>query len=180
MGLRLDSMKTNPIEWSNAEVIALLQEKQPTTRAGFDELDLHLEKIGEGIFRNVYRVGDYPIVVKIPKIHIHVNEAWNDPTNPLGHAQKEINWLTQIEKDSDHFAHLRRYVPEVYYWNAQAGVICTKLYVKRRKGGRIYKREEAIIVHMFRDTLNLQSADYGHNNLMRDERDNPVVVDLGY
>lgn len=146
-----------------------------TTDAQF--LSLSTRVLATGKYRLVYDAPALHAVVKVPKKYTPKpgDEAWADP---LFHARKEIVTLHDINTNPALY-HLRRYLPHVFHANPETGVIVMRRY-HRRKPSQRRAAEERIIVRMFRDTLRMFTADYGLQNLMRDEAGDPVIVDFGY
>ncbi len=133
--------------------------------------------LSRGKFRVVYDAPSLGAVVKVPKDYTPKpgDEPWADP---LVHARKEIAVLNEIHANPA-FLHLRPYTPHIFYSNAETGLIVMRRY-HRRKPTKRRAAEERVIARMFRDTLRMFTADYGLQNLMRDEAGNAILVDFGY
>ena len=133
--------------------------------------------LAKGKYRTVYAAPSLDAVVKVPKPYIAKpgDQKWDDP---MEHARKEIAVLNEIHTNASYF-HLRRYTPHVFFSNPETGVIVMRRY-RRSNPTRKHAAEERVIARMFRDTLRMFTADYGLQNLMRDEAGNAVLVDLGY
>jgi len=133
--------------------------------------------LAKGKYRIVYDAPSLGAVVKVPKDYTPQpgDEKWADP---LEHARKEIATLNEIHMNPA-FLHLRRYTPHVFFSNPETGIIVMRRY-RRGKPTRKHAAEERVISRMFRDTLRMFTADYGLQNLMRDEAGNAVLVDFGY
>lgn len=133
--------------------------------------------LARGKYRVVYDAPSLGAVIKIPQKYTPQagDEAWADP---LVHARKEIATLHEIHTNPS-LLHLRRYTPHVFFSNPETGVIVMRRY-HRRKPIKRRAAEERVISWMFRDTLRMFTADYGLQNLMRDEEGNAVLVDFGY
>jgi hypothetical protein len=130
-----------------------------------------------GKFRDTYPIRAAGAVLKVPRPY---NPAPEDPPwqDPIRHSLVEIDTVERIRNDAA-LSHLRKYTAEIYFADRESGLILMKAY-RRSKQPRRYRLEEALLVDMFRESLQKWTADYGLNNLLRDENDRPVVVDLGY
>lgn len=134
-------------------------------------------KLARGKFRAVYEAPSLGAVVKVPHPYVFKpgDELWMDP---LAHARKEIATLRRIESDPC-LTHLRRYSAKLLYGDETTGIVVMPRY-RRLRRSRLRDAEDRIVGHVFRDSLGLATADYGLQNLMRDDRGKVVLVDFGY
>ena len=140
-------------------------------------LPLKIHLISEGHFRDIYAIKQCGAIIKIPEDYTPQKGDVPSHVNPLIHSQKEIDRITEINTKPE-LEHLRRYLPQLIYADRKRGIIVMKQYFKKRR--ERFRLQERILVRMFRDTLKMYTADYGRKNLLRDENDEPIVVDLGY
>jgi hypothetical protein len=90
-----------------------IQKAKPRTIEDFESLGFRLKRIGGGVFRGVYRIKSFPLVVKFPR---------DEPYDRHSRAE-----MRKIKKLSE-FPFLRRYLPKVYYYDPKNGVIVMELY----------------------------------------------------
>lgn len=175
----VSGMTAHPQEFAAISVATLFFKTELRTAQEVSAAGISMRKLKPGKYRNVFEIVGADAIVKIPKRYTrkYGDKEYDDP---LFHARKEILTITRINSD-DSMRHLRAYLPLVYYSSLETGVIMMKKYRALSKKDRIpFKREERLLVRIFRETLRMWTADYGLQNLMRDEKMNPVVVDLGY
>lgn len=70
---------------------------------------LKLTYIGSGAFREAYRIGKLPVIVKFPY-------------SSSEHSRREISIISKINRQNK-YEYLRPYVPKIYYSNPKTGVI---------------------------------------------------------
>lgn len=130
-----------------------------------------------GKFRQTFPVPDAGAVLKIPRPY---HAMLGDPPwmNPVRHSLVEIDTVERIRTQVG-LRHLRKYTAEIYYADRRSGLILMKAYHPRPRGLHL-NREESLLVDIFRESLGKWTADYGLNNLLRDDDLTPIVVDLGY
>jgi len=93
--------------------IKYIQKAKPRTIEDFESLGFRLKRIGGGVFREVYRIKSFPLVVKFP---------CDEPSDRHSRAE-----MRKIKKLSE-FPFLRKYLPRVYYYDPKSGVIVMELY----------------------------------------------------
>lgn len=166
---------------SLSSAIALIETRKPRTVFDFQTLGINMRHAADGTFRHVFFIGvKGEAVIKIPREYEPdpADPAWK---NPLVHARKEIETIERIHSD-DRYLHLKRYLPRLLYRSLDTGVVIMPRYrpLRSARAASHFNREETAIARMFRETLKLFTADYDHKNIMRDEKRNLVIVDLGY
>ena len=157
---------------------SVFAQRRPRTIKDMRELlPVKIRLISEGHFRDIYSVKHCGAIIKIPKAYTPQKGDVSSHVDPIIHSQKEIDRITEINTRPE-LEHLRRYLPQLIYADRKAGIIIMKQYFKKKR--KRFNLQERVLVRMFRDTLKMYTADYGRKNLLRDENDEPIIVDLGY
>ena|SRR5271156_5478361 len=157
---------------------ALFEQHKPKTIKEIKHLlPIKVRFLSSGHFRDIYSIKRCEAIIKIPKVYTPRPGDVEAHVNPVIHSRKEIDRIAEINS-SPELEHLRRYLPEIIYADRKTGVIVMKKYTRKKR--KKFNLQERILVRMFRDTLKMYTADYGKKNLLRDENDEPIVVDLGY
>jgi len=129
------------------------------------------EYIDHGLSREVYRVPDLPLVLKV--------EKGSDPWQ----SKNEVAAIRLINRKSQ-FAQLRQYVPKIYYAKVKArggGVILAEYYpltvddvnLTEFQQARLHL-QELFAKHEFTDIQEISSI-----NIRFTESKQPIAIDLG-
>lgn len=78
---------------------------------------LPLEFVGDGQFRNVFRISGTPYIVKVPKIA--------GGGQDVGHSRREINALKYLSKPK--YVAIHPYLPTFHFSNRNTGIVLTDL-----------------------------------------------------
>lgn len=156
------------------QAIKILSMKNPSTphdalvKCGFS-----LKLVGEGCFRDTFRVLDTPLVIKFP-CKEYGRRSYN---KNLKHALQEYDAWKHIKESTNELRLFRKYLPRVHYFNPVTGVIVMTEYNTKAA----YKRTRMIAALRNRlyKSLNACSTDLYEGNVGVDKRGNLKIIDLG-
>lgn len=130
----------------------------------------------DGLYRDVYRIAGRPLVVKVPK-----DEEQPSLEDNINHSKAEWKAVKRIKRFKK-FETLKRYMPEIYYFNEKTGLMVMKYYPKIKKYSHMVSRLlEEIVDLTWPYAVSGESVDmHGENVAYDEETDTPVIIDLGY
>ena len=147
-----------------SSVVAYLKKHSNIT---WDDSNLKLRHIGSGAFRDTYRVGKLPIVIKIP-------------FNEISHARHEARVITKVMKD-EKFKALRPFMPKLYYYDKKTGIIVME-YCRTMKYGptsdAVSKIFSTLVSKLFRKPMYDESDIRGYN-IGKNNNGQYKIIDLG-
>ena len=108
---------TPPLEKSS--FVKKFQNNNPTTKQEIKALGFKVRHAGSGAFRDVYILKGTGLVVKIPQ------DSWST----VDHSQNELKWYVKI-MTTKKYKVLKNYMPEIYYYDYENGVILMKEYAQ--------------------------------------------------
>lgn len=154
-----------------SQLVDLLKQFRPATEEEFGEdipnVNLIPLGVGRGCFRDVFGLGKMKAVIKFPHDNLGIKHARNE--------MKAVRNIQQKRKST--MRHLWRYVPRVYFFDDETGVIVMELLHSTGKitldhGGNI-------IAQMFEDTFHPRGHDACGDNLGKNSRGQIKLLDLG-
>jgi hypothetical protein len=156
-----------------------IRKHQPKTLLETSKLGLVLVHVGNGTFRESYRITGTPLLIKFPiveRFHDDVEGAWityrTDDTDGKSHSRAEIRKIQKLSQ----FKSIRPHLPPVYYFNSKDGVMVTKYFCKIAPDWTYAPMLSAII----RELTHVALEDLFGDNVRLNEKDVPIFVDLGY
>ena len=169
------------------EVPDVFKKTQPTDIEFVKKLGYKTRRIGSGLFRSTYSLKYdgkvLPYVVKVPR-----PDESNDNGDGIVHAQAEIDKIKTIRK-SESLSPFHRYLPRIYYFNENTGLLLERRYEKFKngKGALVALMLSNLATDLGRDGKDDESChggDLHDDNVMYYEDDDnnqvPVIIDLGY
>lgn len=150
----------------------LIVKYEPQTMDDVEGMGISFESIGEGLFREAFRIKGANLVIKVPKTD--GDESWEDCYK---HAMDEVKKVKSFRKGKKYRV-LWRYLPKILYVNERSGLILMPYYRKLS----ISKREIVadMISNLFCDLGRDNGGDVHESNVALGEYDEPVVLDFGY
>ena len=111
----------------------------PKTPKELRALGYSVQRAGHGAYRQAYSVADgvtlvdTGAIVKFPHSAVGETPCTSNPcaTEQITHAQMEVEALQKVMR-TKRLRPLRRYMPEIYAFNARAGVTLVKKYKQAR------------------------------------------------
>lgn len=159
-------------------VIRRLRRHQPQDEQDLLEHGIPLEYVGNGAFRYAYRIPGTSLIVKIPK-RKNYNGKYNEVTfdDCRDHARAEHDAYINV-KHTVEFKALRKYLPEIVYFDHESGLLVMKEY-KTRKWSRSWDAKVRELDDMVQSITGSEDTDCHTSNIAVDERGRPVIIDLG-
>jgi hypothetical protein len=169
------------------EIISLIKGIQPVSG---DELawwclewGLEVKRAGRGGFREVYRIVEADLVVKFPRSSTDNSRL----SKYIGHSRVEYQRCYDIKHQYKWYL-LRRYVPKIYHYNPDTGVIIMHYYERVGETPKVLrdikwikKLLDLVCTHngLNKDNLNW-SDDIEINNIGQDKNGNYKFLDMGF
>jgi hypothetical protein len=159
------------------EIISLIKGIQPVSVDA--RWDFEVKLVGAGEFRKVYRIVGTDLVVKFPRI--------TRSSKNIGHSRVEYKRCYDIRHQSKWYL-LRRYVPKIYHYNPDTGVIIMHYYERVGETPKalrdikwMQKLLDLVCTHngLNKDNLNW-SEDIEINNIGQDKNGNYKFLDMGF
>src|ERR1035437_9721554 len=104
------------------EVVALFKKHKPNTAKAATKLGFKLKAVGSGLFRRVYVILGYDLVVK-----------FNSGEDDGEHAAQEVKIVRRVLRYKE-YASIRKYMPKIYYFDKKTGTTLAKKYETFREG----------------------------------------------
>jgi hypothetical protein len=128
---------------TQAELITALKVSKPKDVAQVEQaLGLRLRKIGEGVYRTVYKVVGHSLVIKFP-----IGKDGKE------HSQYEYKAWRDITKKNSKYPTLKKYMPEIIHFDRRSGVMVMKYYQSIKKSE--LKEFSSVITSLMNDVLEL-------------------------
>jgi hypothetical protein len=153
------------------KIISRMKQYRPISADEFEQMiGARLDCIGEGCFREVFRIEGINAVIKFPMQAADGN--WSTT-----HSRREIRRIKQI-MCSKKYRHVKRYVPRMHHYDYINGILIMQLLYLV---GEVPKESVKPIQHMLKDTFpcinNMPDAE--STNLGYDGRGQIKVLDWG-
>jgi ribosomal 50S subunit-associated protein YjgA (DUF615 family) len=98
------------------EIVALFKKHKPNTAKAATKLGLKLQALGSGLYRRVYVIRGYDLVVK-----------FNAGEDDGEHAAQEVKTVWRVLRYKK-YASIRKYMPKIYYFDKKTGTTLVKKY----------------------------------------------------
>ncbi len=144
----------------------------PRNLLDVQSMGLKLKKIGDGVYRQVYKIEGVPLVVKIPG-----GDAF--PVGCRRHARSEYRTVKRIHRYKK-FAQLRKYMPRIYYFDNKSGLMLMHYYSVPKKYKIAISNLLSLVVKLIWPNTASSECDVHGANIGMDENNQPVLIDLGY
>jgi len=151
-------------------VIDRFVKEKPKNRSDLEKMGLKLGLIGNGLYREVYRINGLPLVVKLSK---------NAGSSPRDHARAEYRAVRRIQRFKK-YAQLRKYMPEIHYFDSKTGVMLMHYYKPLPKGYRCIARLLDHIIELTWPYAAESECDVHGGNVGLGENNQPILIDMGY
>jgi hypothetical protein len=139
-----------------------------------DYCGLPLQHIGCGQFRAAYHVLGTSLIVKVP----HKGRTRKRTEENVQHSRDEYTVWKRMRASIRKFKALKRYMPELVYYNSLTGIIVVRKYDKLP-----YSKEHNALIRELELTvtsvMKTKEADIHYGNLGRDEDGNVKIIDMG-
>lgn len=171
---------------SIATVVKRLTEHRPKTETDLTKLGIRLKYLGNGAFRDVYKVKDIPLVIKFPLCEC--SKGYTECTGDCGgpdHSRLEYGVYQKIMENRKYRA-IRGFMPKVYYFDDKTGIIAVHYY--KEMADTVYNHKLCDLIEQFlRQTLSIGGrVDMKPDNVGTDisyDGDIPIysfkILDLG-
>lgn len=151
------------------EVIKQFEETKPRDYKEAVKMKLSLRFLGDGCYRNTYRIGKLPLVIKFPK-----HCAGKNHSTAEYKAIKSIKRFKKFEK-------LKQFMPIIYYFDAKTGIMIMHHY---KSISQTVQYAMGLIMEELVEIIWPYSSGYEcdvhGSNMGLDESNKPVLTDLGY
>lgn len=168
-------------------IVKRLQAHRPKTYKEIRALGIPLKRLGDGAFREAYKVVDVPLVIKIPLCECpqetdHCTGACGCPE----HSRQEYKVYKKVMGNKKYRA-LRGFMPKIYYFDDTTGIIAVH-YHKQLKATLTNQKFCDLIDQFVRQTLSIRNGlDMKPANVgteIRNDDDVPTysfkILDLGF
>lgn len=156
------------------KVVAQFKAKQPKNLEAVENMDYTLKPIGDGAYRTVYKIGNLPIVVKVPT---HTGGSCKR------HAIAEWRAVQRILKFKK-YIELQPFVPKIYYFDPKSGIMIVHYY---KPAPVKYRRSVSMLFERYLPRIwalgyrsKWSTVDTHRDNIAIDEEGVPKLIDLGY
>lgn len=138
---------------------------KPKSPEDFEKLGLKLRRIGEGLFREGYKIVNADMVIKFPK-----------DTEGIKHSLAEVRRIHRLMK----FKILRRHLPEILYFDKASGVLIMRYYPRFRSFEVQADAMGEALARVISSLTRTHCSDLHTENVRSSEEDDAVIIDLGY
>ena len=154
-------------------VLRAIVKNRPRTPEEFRKAGIKLRYLGNGVFREVYKIQGCPLVVKFP-----LNEE-QDFAGGVQHSASEVRRIARLS----HIQELKPHLPKIHYFDKENGVLVMRYYPKMERD-RAIELLGAIVKKLVSKIARVQMSDI-HSDNIRHQKDASaagrlVFVDLGY
>jgi hypothetical protein len=135
-------------------------------------------KVGEGAFRQAYRIQGTTLLMKFPVMDSYGDGegGWQDDHLGKCHTRAEVRKIRALSK----FRSLKHHVPPVYYFNSADGVMVTRYYPAVREWV-INSNKNFVLSNVIKELTGVTLEDISGDNVKVDTRRSKLIfVDLGY
>jgi len=165
--------------------IARIRKYKPVTPTDFRWAGVPLEKeaLGAGTFREAVKVKDCPLIVKFP-LSEEGNSSADIPddyppdfSSGIRHSALEMKKITRLRR----FKWMRRFLPEVYYYDRRHGIIVMRFYEEIK--GAFGVANSKFVETLLKRCTGVFLTDYGECNVGAGGTEAgpvPILLDLGY
>lgn len=175
-------MKVRNLVNRTRRTLKLIRKYQPKNIEEARALGIgQLQKIGEGAFREAYRIYGTILLIKFPLIESFHNRVEGnlvtyrtDDHDGKYHTRAEIRKIRVLSK----FKSLRKAMPPVYYYNSRDGVMVTRYYPKATVKDWTYQIGP-LLSDVIKELTGVTLEDLFGDNV-RKKDDSLVITDLGY
>ena len=130
------------------KVISLFKKYHPIYWQVQPYCEVDLKYIGKGSYRQVYQIDNLPIVVKLPLgLDADIKEC-------ISHSENEMDAINTVKKKHKH---LIKYLPKIYYYNLDTGIIVMHKYKQTStySNRKTCKQAEKEITDAFKSDLDI-------------------------
>ena len=160
-----------------------IRKHQPKNLLETSQLGMTCVYVGEGAFRNAYRIAETTLLIKFPLIESFHKRGLNgqyvtyrtDDMDGKYHTRAEMRKIKALRK----FKCLRSHIPTVYYYNGRDGVIVTKYLKKATQTDWAYN-VGPLLSGVIKELTGITLEDIFGENVRKNHKEQLVVVDLGY
>ena len=152
-------------------IVELFDKHKPKTLVDINALGLKTRKIGNGVYRTVYKITGFPLVIKLPA---------NDNADCKRHSVAEALTVRKINRFKK-FAILKKYMPRIYYCEKSTGVMLVHFYkpVRGSEGHALASVIDDLVCTIWPYAINNGEVDIHSGNIGIDEEQSKLI-DLGY
>lgn len=131
---------------------------------------LRLRLQGAGAFREAFRFVNCDLIVKFPRS--------KTTSEGIKHTQEEIERLRQLQKH----AKLRRYLPEIFYYDRGSGVIVMRYYPEFEDYEKTADAMGEMIGKLIQAVTGVPCTDIHTENVRKGPggRKEVILIDLGF
>jgi len=146
------------------KILALKPTTVEEARAG----GLQIRLLDSGMYRKVFKVKHCDLVIKFPGGLGNIRES-------IKHSTQEMNRLKRLQK----WEIVNRFLPEVFYYDKKSGVIVMRYY---RGFSDFEEQADAMgrVIGKLIQRLTRVRCDDVHTENVRQNRDDAVIIDLGF
>lgn len=160
---------------NTATVIRRIERSKPTTAQEIlDNCELPLQYIGGGAYRDTYHVIGTSVVIKVPR----TGPGDSKTEQNIQHSRDEFKMWHRIRKSKRKFRPLRKYLPEIIYYNSTTGIMVCRKYEKAKRN----RSANALIVELEQTVTTIMGttyADIHYGNLAVDKAGKFRIIDMG-
>jgi hypothetical protein len=149
-------------------VLRAIIKSRPRTPEEFRKAGIKLRYIDHGVFREVYKIQDCPLVVKFP-----LNED-QDFAGGVAHSISEVRRIARLGKIKE----LKPHLPRIYYHDKKGGVL-VMAYYHRMTDSRAVELLGKVVQKLVSRIARVQMSDI-HSDNVRQAVGRLFFTDLGY
>ena len=149
-------------------VLRAIVKNRPSTPKEFRKAGIKLRYLGNGVFREVYKIQGCPLVVKFP-----LNEE-QDFAGGVAHSVSEVRRIKRLLRIQE----LKPHLPKVRYHDKESGVL-VMTYYHRMSDNRAVELLGKIVQKLVSKIARVQMTDI-HADNVRSAAGRLVFTDLGY
>jgi hypothetical protein len=143
-------------------------------------LPLEDKPLGDGLFREVYKIKGQPLVAKFPLYSIEDEDSAHARDAKM-HTTMEVRKITKLSKTR----WMRKYLPKIYYHDRKSGIVVMHYHPPFRESEESYTALGRLVTELLKRQFGVTIGDIWEPNIGR--RDpasgyNPlaVLIDAGY
>jgi hypothetical protein len=165
-----------------ASAVRLIKKHRPKSIEDFTKAGLILERkpVGVGIFREVVKVKDLPLVIKFP-----LSEGTHDPKKgkKLSYRAGKMHSTVEVRKigELSKLRWMRRHLPTIYYHDKKSGVLVMHWYKEFDDDGDAFRALGRLATKIIQKWIGVGVSDIHKDNVrMGRSKKEVIIVDLGY
>lgn len=153
-----------------SQIVAKIKRLGLETPEDFREAGIRLKREGSGLFRVGYRIVGFPLIAKFPQMGTPARSG-------KSHSAKEVKKIQRLRK----IRSMRAYLPTVYYYNRESGVLVTSWHDKFADFEDAFVALGRLTTRALANWTGVTVSDIHDDNVRKGRsRRQAILIDLGF